>query len=129
MPSCTKIPFGLVVLQNVAPADPPVPCAAAKPARKAPAKPKPEHATKITTARDQNKKPLEGVASSTTALISRKKAVNTLTTVLTARSKVSDEANTSYFIVLFGNEFSFINLWLVTVNVVSSRLALLRNLK
>ncbi|TVU19994.1 hypothetical protein EJB05_36180 [Eragrostis curvula] len=73
----------------VAPAHPAAQRAAPKPARKAPAKPAPrtEQATKIATGPDQNKKPSEGAAGSSSACKSRKKAVNTLTTVLTARSK------------------------------------------
>ncbi|KQK05637.1 cyclin-B1-5 [Brachypodium distachyon] len=57
--------------------------AAPKPAKKAPAK------AKITTIPDQAKKPSEAVASSSAQKASRKKVVDTLTKVLTARSKVA----------------------------------------
>jgi G2/mitotic-specific cyclin-B, other len=104
-----------VILQNavaLAPAHPAAPRAAPKPARKAPAKPaprpeqaskpapRPEQASKPATGLDLNKKPSEGVAGSTSGSScrsvrnSRKKVVNTLTTVLSARSKVSDGTGT-----------------------------------
>jgi hypothetical protein len=82
-----KFPLSPVVFQNaIAPAHPAAPRAAPKPARKAPVKPAPRP--------EQNKKPSEGAAGSTrgsSAHKSKKKVVNTLTTVLSARSKVSDE--------------------------------------
>lgn len=64
------------------------PEAALKPARK-PAKPvpRPEPVTKISP--DEIKEPSESVSSCSAHRYSRKKVVNTLTTVLTARSKVS----------------------------------------
>jgi hypothetical protein len=105
--SDAKFPLSPVVLQNaIAPAQPAAPRAVPKPARKAPAKPgprpeqatkpgpRPERATMPVTGPDQNKKPSEGAAggtSSSSAHKSKKKVVNTLTTVLSARSKVSDE--------------------------------------
>ncbi|KAK3135211.1 hypothetical protein QOZ80_5BG0416130 [Eleusine coracana subsp. coracana] len=95
--------FGAQLLKNaltnknaVVPAQPAAPRAALKPAKKAAAKPapRPEQATKAAAAPDQNRKPSEADAGSTSGSSccrsvrnSRKKAVNTLTTVLTARSK------------------------------------------
>jgi cyclin B len=78
------------------------------PARKEPAPkpakkvvPRPENAAKASTGAgvNENKKPSEsegaGSSSGGSALkYSRKKVVNTLTSVLTARSKVSDRSNT-----------------------------------
>ncbi|XP_062231739.1 cyclin-B1-5-like [Phragmites australis] len=73
----------------VAPAHPVPARAAPKPTRKAPTKPvpRPEQAIKITTGSEENRKPSEGAAGSSSAHNSRKKVVSTLTTVLTARSK------------------------------------------
>ncbi|XP_062180654.1 cyclin-B1-5-like isoform X1 [Phragmites australis] len=73
----------------VAPALPAVARAAPKPTKKAPAKPvpRPEQAIKITAGSDENRRPSEGAARSSSAHKSRKKVVSTLTTVLIARSK------------------------------------------
>uniref|UniRef100_A0A0A9CJF0 Cyc1 n=1 Tax=Arundo donax TaxID=35708 RepID=A0A0A9CJF0_ARUDO len=73
---------------SVAPAHPAPARAAPKLTRKAPAKPvpRPEQAIKITTGSDENRKPSEGAAGSSSARNSRKKVASTLTTVLTARS-------------------------------------------
>ncbi|GJM88948.1 hypothetical protein PR202_ga05535 [Eleusine coracana subsp. coracana] len=95
--------FGAQLLKNalanknaVVPAQPAALRAALKPAKKAAAKPapRPEQATKAAAAPYQNRKPSEADAGSTSGSSccssvrnSRKKAVNTLTTVLTARSK------------------------------------------
>ncbi|KAJ1263473.1 hypothetical protein BS78_09G187200 [Paspalum vaginatum] len=94
--------FGAQLLKNaalanknaVAPVQPPVAARAVpKPARKAPAKPapRPEQAPKKNAAGpDENKKPSGAAGSSSSAQKnSRKKAASTLTTVLTARSKIA----------------------------------------
>ncbi|KAL5231994.1 hypothetical protein ABZP36_030770 [Zizania latifolia] len=76
-----------IIVQNPAKKDP-----APKPGRKL--VPCPENATKVTTGAGENKKPSEGAGSSSGAgagssahKYSRKKVINTLTSVLTARSK------------------------------------------
>ncbi|OEL31854.1 Cyclin-B1-5 [Dichanthelium oligosanthes] len=93
--------FGAQLLKNaalanknaVAPTKPVAARAVPKPARKAPAKPapRPEQAPKIATSSDENSKPSEGAAGSSNSAKKnpRKKVVCTLTTVLTARSKVA----------------------------------------
>ncbi|CAN6337218.1 unnamed protein product [Urochloa humidicola] len=97
--------FGAQLLKNAAlakknavappPAKPLAAPAVPKPARKAPAKPAPrpapEQAPKNATSSNENKKPSEGAASSSSSVqkISRKKVVCTLTTVLSARSKTA----------------------------------------
>lgn len=94
--------FGAQLLKNAAlakqnavapPAKPVAARAVPKPARKAPAKPvpRPEQAPKNATSSNENNKPSEGAAGSSSSAqkISRKKVVCTLTTVLTARSKTA----------------------------------------
>jgi G2/mitotic-specific cyclin-B, other len=79
-----------VLQQNVTIA----PAAAARPAprlpRKAPAKPPPppEHVIEISSGSDENRLQSESSASSARK-VSRKEVINTLTFVLSARSKVS----------------------------------------
>jgi hypothetical protein len=70
----------------------PAPPAALKPVAKKVLKPvpRPEEATKaIYAGSDENRKPSEGAATSPTHKLRRKKVVNTLTLVLSHRSKVS----------------------------------------
>jgi cyclin B len=75
-------------LQQIAPARP-----APRLERKAPSKPPPpEHVIEISSDSDQSNRQSERSASS---VRSRKKVINTLTSVLSARSKVRDLSNTS----------------------------------
>lgn len=113
----------MVVLQNAVapPAKPVAARAIPKPAKKAPAKPAPrpqQQAPKISTSSDENSKPSEGAPSSSSnsgQKNSRKKVVCTLTTVLTARSKVSIQHLSCSFIV--SDRFSVVNLCVALANV------------